>query len=505
MHAARKSRRLNELRSWRNTNLHTVSEASLLLHLNRMGHRSSAASLDVPARVRLGDVLTGLSHALDITEGHPGGHAARSCLIGMRLAHIIGLRLSDRTHLFYALLLKDAGCSSTAARVHQLFGGNDHEAKRAVWMFDWRHFGKQAAYVLEYAGRGASSWERLGHLARIAAAGPTARKELFEIRCDRGANVALGLGLSEATAAAIRSMDEHWDGGGEPFGLSGADIPMLGRIIGIAQVAEVFWQENDAHVALEVVERRNGRWFDPDLVRAFRVLARDHEFWSMLRTEDARRLTFDAEHQFDVIADDARLDAIADAFATVIDAKSPYTSEHSRRVANLAVAIAERLGFSAANVTRIRRAALLHDIGKLGVPNSILDKAGALTEREWAVVREHPAHTLQILEAVPAFQDFAFDAACHHERLDGSGYPRGYTAERLSPAARALAVADVADALLAERPYRARLDPDEALRILKADCARGALCRASVFAIADLVANGGTVSNEAESDVATAV
>ena len=165
------------------------------------------------------------------------------------------------------------------------------------------------------------------------------------------------------------------------------------------------------------------------------------------------------------------------------------------------MAIAERLGFSAANVTRIRRAALLHDIGKLGVPNSILDKAGALNEREWAVVREHPAHTLQILEAVPAFQDFAFDAACHHERLDGSGYHRGYTAERLSPAARALAVADVADALLAERPYRSRLDPEEALRILKADCARGALCRTSVFAIADLVATGGTVS----SDVAAAV
>jgi putative nucleotidyltransferase with HDIG domain len=462
-----------------------------------MGHRTTAAALGTPATVRLGDVLTGLSYALDITEGHPQGHAARACLIGMRLAHILGLRLSDRTHLFYGLLLKDAGCSSNAARVHQLFGGNDHEAKRAVWMFDWRHFGQQASYVLEYAGKGASSWQRLGYLARIAAAGPTGRKELFEIRCDRGANVALGLGLSEATAAAIRSMDEHWDGGGEPLGLSGADIPMLGRIIGLAQVAEVFWQENDPHVALEVVERRNGRWFDPDVVRAFRVLARDHEFWTALRTEDARRLTFDAEHQFDVVADDARLDAIAEAFATVIDAKSPYTSEHSRRVASLAVAIAERLGFPAAHVTRIRRAALLHDIGKLGVPNSILDKAGALNEGEWAVVREHPAHTLHVLEAVPVFQDFAFDAACHHERLDGSGYHRGYTADRLSPAARALAVADVADALLAERPYRASLDPDEALRILKADCARGALCRASVFAIADLVANGGTVPNDA--------
>jgi putative nucleotidyltransferase with HDIG domain len=470
-----------------------------------MLYRTTVASPEAPATVRLGDILAGLSHALDITEGHPKGHAARACLIGMRLAHIIGLRLSDRTHLFYALLLKDAGCSSNAARVHQLFGGNDHQAKRAIWTFDWRDFGQQAAYVFEYAGKGSSNWQRLSHLARIASAGPSGRRELFEIRCDRGAHVALGLGLSENTADAIRSMDEHWDGGGEPQGLRGADIPLLGRIIGLAQVAEVFWHDHDEHIALDVAERRNGRWFDPDLVRAFRVLARDWEFWSMLRTEDTRRLVFDAEHQFAVVADEARLDAIADAFASVIDAKSPYTSEHSRRVATLAVAIAERLGFSAANVTRMRRAALLHDIGKLGVPNSILDKAGTLDDHEWSVVREHPAHTLHILEAVPVFQDFAFDAACHHERLDGSGYHRGYVAERLSPAARALAVADVADALLAERPYRARLDPDVALRILKADCARGALCRASVFAIADIVANGGTVSDEDAAGAAAAV
>ena len=466
-----------------------------------MLHRTTVTSADEPATVPLGDILAGLSHALDITEGHPQGHAARACVIGMRLAHIIGLRLSDRTHLFYALLLKDAGCSSNAARVHQLFGGNDHEAKRAVWMFDWRDFGQQAAYVLEYAGKGASSWQRLAHLARIAAAGPNGRRELFEIRCDRGANIALSLGLSDSTADGIRSMDEHWDGGGEPRGLSGADIPLLGRIIGLAQVAEVFWHAHDERTALEIVEQRNGRWFDPDLVRAFRVLARDQAFWSRLRTQDTRRLVFDAEHQFAVMADDARLDTIAAAFASVIDAKSPYTSAHSRRVATLAVAIAERLGFSDAHVTRIRRAALLHDIGKLGVPNSILDKVGALTESEWSVVRGHPAHTLQILQAVPVFQEFAFDAACHHERLDGSGYPRGYAADRLSPTARALAVADVADALLAERPYRSSLDPEEALRILKADCARGALCRASVFAIADIVANGGTVPTE---DAATA-
>src|SRR5262245_48670304 len=145
----------------------------------RMPHRKTVAPTDPSATVQLGEVLAALSHALDITEGHPRGHAARACLIGMRLAHIIGLRLSDRAHLFYALLLKDAGCSSNAARVHQLFGGNDHEAKRAIWTFDWRNVGQQAAYVFEYAGKGASSWRRLAHLARIASAGPNGRKALF--------------------------------------------------------------------------------------------------------------------------------------------------------------------------------------------------------------------------------------------------------------------------------------------------------------------------------------
>src|SRR5262245_37329442 len=100
----------------------------------------------IPGTIALGDILTGLSHALDITEGHPRGHTARSCLIGMRLAHIAGVRAGDRTHLFYALLLKDAGCSSNAARVHHLFGGNDQEAKHAVWLRDWRSLLQQAAY-----------------------------------------------------------------------------------------------------------------------------------------------------------------------------------------------------------------------------------------------------------------------------------------------------------------------------------------------------------------------
>src|SRR4029450_4832809 len=132
---------------------------------------------------------------------------------------------------------------------------------------------------------------------------------------------------------------------------------------------------------------------------------------------------------------------------------------------------------------RVCRAALLHDIGKLGVPNSILDKPSALTDDEWRVIRLHPAYTLQILNAVPVFRDFAFDAAAHHEKLDGSGYHRGYTAEHLNVTARALAVAATPDALLAPRPYRPSLDPADALRLLKVDVESGQLCPDSVDAV----------------------
>ncbi len=389
-----------------------------------MSSRSTVAPVE-PETIDLGDILTGLSHAFDITDGHPRGHTARSCLIGMRLADLAGLGAEPRTDLFYALLLKDAGCAS-----------------------------------------------------------PTGRRE-------RGADLARRLGLSEATATAITTMDEHWNGCGTPAGLRGAAIPILGRVIGLAQAVEVFAHETDAETALAIAEQHRGEWFDPELVRVLRAVVKDRPFWTRLATGDPRGLVSEVGHTAQrVTANEARLDDIAEAFASLIDAKSPFTSEHSRRVAVLAVEIASRLAFTTDDIVRIRRAALLHDIGKLGVPNSILDKPSKLTQQEWSIVKQHPAHTLHILEAVPGFRDFAFDAACHHEKLDGSGYHRGFTAERLSPTARALAVADIADALLADRPYRPSMDPSDALKILKQDSTNGKLCPASAAAVADIVACG---------------
>ena len=282
-----------------------------------------------------------MSYALDLTEGQPQGHAARSCLLGMRIAEQLRLSSDQRSDLFYALLMKDAGCSSNAARVSQLFGGNDQDAKRGLWERDWTKWREKIAYALEYTEPEGSLVERLRRFATLAAAGPSSQRELFEIHCDRGANIARALGVSEPTAVAIRAMDEHWDGGGYPEGLRRDEIPLYSRIVGLAQVAEIYWGRGGADAALEVVRERRGRWFDPALVKAFCSLGGGDRIWSDLRSEplsDAIAVAEPIERA--IPADESRLDRIAHAFALVVDAKSTFTYHHSDRVAAISESVA---------------------------------------------------------------------------------------------------------------------------------------------------------------------
>jgi HD-GYP domain-containing protein (c-di-GMP phosphodiesterase class II) len=420
------------------------------------------------AHLPMSAVLSGLSAALDITEGHPRGHAARTCLISMKLADALRLSPDDASDLFYAALLKDAGCSSNAARVFQMFGGPDeHATKRAVWLRDWRKLDQKVRYAFEWVEPEGDFFARVRQFLKLAAIGPWGERELFEIRCARSAAIARALGMSEATAQAVQSMDEHWDGGGHPAGLKGERIPLAARIIGLAQVVEIFWGIAGPERALEMAAERRSRWFDPELVDCLSSIS-SPAFWASLEAADLNATVAAAEPEERAIeATGERLDQIATAFAWVIDAKSSFTFEHSDRVSSLAVGAAERLGFTDTAITRLKRAALLHDIGKLAVPNAILDKPGTLTAAEWHVVKQHPAHTLHVLQQVPVFRDLAEDAANHHERVDGKGYFRGLTGEQMTPAAKVLAVADVADALMSARPYRGPLQADQVVQMLK--------------------------------------
>ena len=148
------------------------------------------------------------------------------------------------------------------------------------------------------------------------------------------------------------------------------------------------------------------------------------------------------------------------------NSKSPYTHGHSERVSAFADLIALELGWSEERRRWLRRAALLHDIGKLGVSNAILDKPGKLNAAEWEAVKLHPAYTETILSRIAAFADVAAVASAHHERLDGKGYPKGLTGDEIAMETRVLTAADIFDAMTAERPYRPAMSSDKALAIM---------------------------------------
>ena len=418
--------------------------------------------------IALSGLIGGLSCALDIAEGEPPGHAARSCLIGMRVADELGLGAGARSDLFYALLLKDAGCTANSAHMAALFGADDQIAKRTSKLVDWSRPLSAFVWSVRTVAPGRSLAARTERLWAIRNEGAVTQS-LMRARCYRGAEIARKLGFSEATAEAILALDEHWDGRGQPRGLRAAEIPLAARILCLAQTVEVFHFTRGVGAACRVAARRSGQWFDPELVAVLVSFQAEAGFWASLAKPDVSAL----EPPDRVLtADEDRLDRIVEAFADVIDAKSRWTHEHCDRVSTIAIGIAAHLGFDAVARRDLGRAARLQDIGKLSISNRILDKPGPLTDAEWDKVKEHPLLTERILERIPSLGALAPLASAHHERLDGRGYPRGLAADKLTMPMRVLAVADVYAALTAERPYRPAYTPDGALELMRTDVPR---------------------------------
>lgn len=433
-----------------------------------------SARLIKPGQIRLSEIISALSVALDITQGQPEGHCMRSALVGMRLAQELRLPSSDRSALFYALLLKDLGCSSNAAKVTYLFGADDHLVKRSARMIDWTKTGETIRHGWKYCSPGGSVIEKLLKMAAMARDGVAGAKKIAEVRCERGAGIARMLRLPDATATAIFDLDEHWNGTGHPFGLKGEEISLLGRTCCLAQTVEVFFTTYGLESAVDVAVQRRGEWFDPQLVDALVTCKHDVGFWQKLLDDDLpSELSRWEPEDATLMADEACLDRVAEAFAKVVDAKSPWTFQHSTRVAEIAVGVAEQFDCSPEVLRDIRRAGLLHDIGKLGVSNLILDKPGKPTEEEFEQIRKHPDYTQQILERVDAFELLADVASAHHERLDGRGYHRQLDGGQMHWISRVLAVADICEAMSAKRPYRDALPWDRIQNIMANDAGPG--------------------------------
>ena len=354
--------------------------------------------------VRQSEVIAALSHALDMTEGHPVGQAERTCLIGMRIAHELQLDEESRYALYYALLLKDVGCSSSAARMCELFGTDDIALKTHGKLVDWTK--PRAGRALHLAARRG----RWPHRARPAHA--------------LGAALAGGRGQGDrrdALRPRRRDRPEPRIPGGErrgraarstSTGTARAAVGPAGRR-DPAPGAHRLPQSDRRGVLRDARRRRGAR----DGARAPRALvrpagrrrpARDRARRPAVErpacaTTSPRRCSPLEPADRVLVLDEAGIDRVCEAFADVIDAKSPFTARHSRGVATYAGLIGGQLGFGPAQLRELHRAGLLHDIGKLGIPNTILDKPAKLTDDEFARIRLHPAYTESILAGIPAF------------------------------------------------------------------------------------------------------
>lgn len=420
------------------------------------------------ATLRLSEIIAALSYALDLTEGQPPGHCLRVCWMGMHIGQTLGFDSDALSDLYYALLLKDTGCSSNAARLWELYGGDELRTKRDFKLVDSQSLLQLAGFVLDHAGPGEALRSRIKRLLNLYRNGEALATELVHTRCERGANIVRRLGFGDAVSAGIFSLDEHWNGKGRPQGLRGTAIPVNARIALLAQVVDVFNAVGGERAACDEVQRRVGSWFDPRVCHAFFTVSRREAFWSGLRAEALEERVMALEPAARAIMiDEERLDSIAEAFADIIDAKSNFTYGHSQRVAHYAEVVALELGMSASRRRWLHRGALLHDIGKLGVSNAILDKPGPLDAQEWEAVKKHARFTEEILQRVGVFRELAPVAGAHHERPDGNGYPKRLAGNAISLETRIITAADIFDAITAARPYRGAIPVEDALAMME--------------------------------------
>ncbi len=422
--------------------------------------------------MRLAELVAVLSLGTDLGLGQPMEHVLRQCLIALRIGDRLALAEEERAVLYYTALLAYVGCHVDAHEQAKWLG-DDLVAKADATLVDFTGGRSDVAYLIGHLGAGRAPMERLRlGMAFLSGPGRRAVDAMYENHWLATSGLVEALGLGQPVLDSLAQTFERWDGKGL-LKARGAACPLTARIAVLVDVVEVYHRAGGVAAAVAAARQRSGTQFDPDLVALFADDAQD--LLEGLDAISAWDAVIDAEPALHRRIAESEVDHALEAVADFTDLKSPFTLGHSRRVSQLAAAAAQRCGKPADEVRLVRRAGLVHDIGRLGVANTVWDKPGALSAAEWERVRLHPYLSERMLGASTALAPLAVIAGRHHERLDGSGYPRGLHGEALTPAARLLAVADVYAGMTEPRPHRPARAAGDAASIVRDEVRRGRL------------------------------
>jgi len=443
--------------------------------------------------VRLAELLAVLSLGADLGMGQPMEHALRQCVIALRLGDRIGISEEERARLYFGALIAWVGCHVDAYEQAKWFG-DDLALKDGFRRYDLSGPVPMLAMTRAYLGAGRPAGERARTVVAFAAHGRRDAGSMLANHWYAVDQLAEAVGLDEGVRTTLLQTFERWDGKGAPHGARGDGICLSSRIVNLADVLEVYHRSHGVTAALDMAQQRAGTQFDPALVD---VVSREGEalFEGLDATTSWATVIADEPGLRHTLTEE-ELDGVLEAFVDFIDVKSPYTLGHSRGVAGLAAAAGERVGLAADDVRRLRRAALLHDLGRLGVSNAIWDKPGPLGAGEWERVRLHPYLTERMLHQSAALAPLAEIAVQHRERLDGSGYPKGLSGGAITRPARILGAVDAYRSMREPRPFRPPLSEEQAAAELQADARAGKLDAEAVAAV--LAAAGHSVGRRRE-------
>jgi HD-GYP domain-containing protein (c-di-GMP phosphodiesterase class II) len=438
---------------------------------------------------RLAELLGSLSLACDLANGFPSEKVLRTVVLALELGRRMSLPADELRRVYWVSVLRYLGCTGFAhEEAHEFGAGDDNNTRNVMSFVDAADPLDAVVRVARGIGKEGGALERARAVARLLN-GKSAVMRHARAQCEAAIRLATIVGFGTDVQSSLSQICERYDGLGAPAGLAGSELTLPIRLSHLSDVTEIAHHRGGRAAALAMVKKRRGKQFDPAIADV--LLESAPELFERLESDDVWQAFLDLEPSPRAVASEAQVDDVATAFAHFVDQKSTYTLGHSTGVARLAERASRALGLDDAAVLAVRRAALLHDLGRVSVPTGTWDKPGPLSMPEWERVRLHAYYTERVLSASPLLRSLAVIAAAAHERSDGSGYHRGVRKSALDKSARVLAVADTYHALGELRPHRAPLAPEQARQVLLDGIEQGRFDRDSVNAVLEAAGTPG--------------